>query len=302
MGVHTPSPMSGVTPSNADMVSASIKQAAATTATQIAATQIESKEALADDDEKISTPALAKKAEKLETKGERIKKALKAGVKGAIEAVAKAEEETTKHAEQNLPNPELKKETLQRLRNQIKPNTSVEEILKLVMGAFDDITLSDEALDFLINDTADEGDKFSNLHEAKSELIKKFGREITAGRNIQYQARAASKQGLGSPTNLRQFYRTCTEDVGVDTVRDQDQLFQEIKKNYKSFEDQAKAVGFLLHSLGADLKNPSIAPGKLHQLLKQTRRLQTFLWNNLTFKDLMRLAIKMLTKLEVKLK
>lgn len=168
-------------------------------------------------------------------------------------------------------NPELHARTLQGLHVRISRKDSVEEIIRKLRDTFIDMSLADEALDFLI-ETADADMRYT-LEKAKEELNRLYGREIRAGRNINAQARNFSTQGLGSPTALRDLYRNITGNP-----RDAHTLFQELTSNFP-FEKMKTVIAFMLHSLGADVKSkgPSISRAELQKLMTETRNMQAIL-------------------------
>lgn len=168
-------------------------------------------------------------------------------------------------------NPELKADTLVRLRQAIKPDDSKEEILRKLTEFYGDPSLADEALEYLLETT--EGDLANKIREIKEELNQEKGREIVAGRNIAIQARQAASQGLGTPTNMRDMYRDITGNPREATA-----LFEELAQKY-AFKDLKKVVDFLLHSLGADMKSKgtSIEPAELQRLFSEARTLQAIL-------------------------
>jgi type III secretion protein W len=169
-------------------------------------------------------------------------------------------------------NPELKAQDLLLLRESINPDDTKEQILEKLMKFYGyDVSLADEALEFLLETT--EGELANKVREIKEELTEKRGREIIAGRNIHTQARMASQEGLGTPTSLRDMYRDITGNPREATT-----LFDELSQKY-AFKDLKKVMDFLLHSLGADMKSkgPSIDRGELHRLFSETRTLQAIL-------------------------
>ncbi len=187
-------------------------------------------------------------------------------------------------------NPEFKANVLVLLRQYIKPGDSKEEILKKVLEFYPDVSLADEALEFLLATT--DGELARAVQEARDELNAQNEREITAGRNISTQAREASGKGLGTPTNLRDMYRDITGNP-----RDSTTLFQELSQRY-AFKDLKKVVDFLLHSLGADMKSkgPSIPRAFLQRLLTETRSLQAILGVYRFFRGRMDLIQKLFEK------
>lgn len=168
-------------------------------------------------------------------------------------------------------NPELQAKTLLSLQVRISKYDSVEDIVRKLKETFQDISLADEALDFLL-ETADADMRFT-LEKAKEELNRLYGREIRAGRNMGIQARNFSAQGLGSSTALRDLYREVTSNP-----RDAHTLYQELSSKFP-FEKIKTVIDFMLHSLGADVKakGPSISREDLQRMMGETRNMQAIL-------------------------
>ena len=165
-------------------------------------------------------------------------------------------------------NYEFRARTLMILRSRITPSDTPEEVLEKVLSFYPDASLADEALDFLI-ETADP-ELLPVIRLAKERFNSTRGREITAGRNMGIQAREFAKEGLGSPTSLRDMYRDIT-----GAPREPLKLFEELTDKFP-FAKLKPAIHFLLHSLGSDLKSkgPSIPRAELKQLIDETRSLQ----------------------------
>lgn len=168
-------------------------------------------------------------------------------------------------------NPELKADTLVLLRQSIKGDDSKEEILKKLMDFYPDVSLRDEALEYLL-ETSD-GELARKLGELKQELNQEFGREIVAGRNIHIQAREAATQELGTPTTMRDMYRDITGNP-----RDAATLFDELAAKF-GYKELKKVADFLLHSMGSDMnsKGPSIERAELQRLFSEVRNMQAIL-------------------------
>ncbi|MBS0616207.1 MAG: type III secretion system gatekeeper subunit SctW [Verrucomicrobia bacterium] len=168
-------------------------------------------------------------------------------------------------------NPELQARTLQLLRSRISARDTVEDIMRKVRSTYIDISLADEALDFLL-ETADAATR-EKILLAKEELNRIYEREIRAGRNMSSQAREFSSQGLGSANALRDLYRNITGNP-----RDASTLFQELTTAYP-YDKMKIVLEFLLHSLGADLKSKgtSISRAELQRLMTETRNMQAIL-------------------------
>lgn len=191
------------------------------------------------------------------------------------------------HSEKN---PELKEKVLILLRERIKPGMTSKEIQETIDEFYSDPTLADDVMDFLEDTT--EGELNQQVKQAKEELNESKGREIVAGRNISTQAREAAEKGLGTPTTMRDMYREMTGNP-----RDANTMFGELSQKY-AFQELKKVVGFLLHSLGADLKakGSSIPRGELHNLLTETRTLQAIMGVYRFFQKRMGLMEKMFAK------
>jgi type III secretion protein W len=180
-------------------------------------------------------------------------------------------------------NPELQQRSLLALRQRISKSSSKEDVLKAVLETYPDYALADEALEFLLETSG--GELHAMIQAAKEELNAKHAKEVRAGRNIGAKSREFSKQGLGTPTALRDMYRDIT-----DNPRDPTTLFDELSAKFP-FEKMKTVIEFILHSLGADLKSkgPSIARAELHRLLTETRSLQAILGVYRFFKTRMNL-------------
>jgi len=216
---------------------------------------------------------------------DRVNKGLKAGDKSArllpIERIREFADQFQRR------NPELRATTLSMLREYIKPGDTKEDILRKVREFYPDVSLADEALEFLLATT--EGELARTVQEAREDFNAEFNREIAAGRNINTQARQAAEKGLGTPTSLRDMYRDITGNP-----RESSQLFEELANRY-AFKELKKVVDFLLHSLGADMKSmgPSIPRALLQRLFTETRSLQAILGVYRFFRGRMTLMTKL---------
>ncbi len=182
-----------------------------------------------------------------------------------IEEVKQSEESALKFNKKNF---ELKEKTLLILRDSITEEDSVEDILNKVLNFYPDYTLADDALDFLLDTTT--GKLNAKVGQAKEYLNTNFKREITAGRNINFQAQTFSKEGLGSPSALRDMYREVTGQE-----QDPHALFDELSNKF-NYDSMKIVIRFMLHSLGADLKSkgPSISRAELQKLMEDMQILQ----------------------------
>jgi type III secretion protein W len=255
------------------------------------AEQEESQSAFLNQQEEAVNPFAAKFATKqkpIKSNLSRVQKMKMAGEKGErLLPIEKIKDQAQQFQQRN---PELKASVLTMLRQYIKPGDSKEEILKKVLEFYPDVSLADEALQFLLETT--EGELARAVQEAKDDLNTQSEREIVAGRNITAQAREASEKGLGTPTTLRDMYRDITGNP-----RDSTTLFEELSRKY-AFKDLKKVVDFLLHSLGADMKSkgPSISRAFLQRLLAETRSLQAILGVYRFFRGRMELIEKLFDK------
>ena len=185
----------------------------------------------------------------------------------SVEGVAKSAEEYENR------NPEMEKRALLNLRQTIDIDDSAEEILLKILKSYRDHYLADEALSFLIETTDSNAKIGVNLRKAKDLLNERFGREVRAGRNISVEAREFAKQGLGSPTALRDLYRDVTGNPREAVL-----LFEELNESF-TFDKMKTVIQFMLHSLGKDInsKGPSIDPAELQRLVSEVRTMQAIL-------------------------
>ncbi|MBS4169080.1 HrpJ domain-containing protein [Parachlamydia sp. AcF125] len=258
---------------------------------ELAAERADSNLAFQEAQKEITNPfaaRLSKKEKPLAAQRGRIQKSGKMGEKAEKLLPLQAIKDTAGQFQGR--NPELKAQILVLLREQIKPDDSKEDILRKILEFYPDVSLADEALEFLLETT--DGELYQKIKELKEQFNKDNEREIAAGRNISAQARQAADAGLGTPTTLRDMYRDIT-----GTPRDSTTLFQELSQRYP-FNELKKVVSFLLHSLGSDLKSkgPSIARGQLHRLITETRSLQAILGVYRFFKGRMHLMHSLFSK------
>lgn len=255
---------------------------------EIRAEQLTSKENFLQSQEEVINPFAAKFATKqkdIKTHKSRVQKMKEAkGTDEQILPVAQIKDSAEKFQRRN---PELRSNILVLLRDQIKPGDTKEDILRKLAEFYPDVTLADEALEFLLGTT--EGELSETIKQAKDEFDKLHAREIIAGRNISVLAREIAGKGLGTAESMRDMYREITGNP-----RDSATLFEELSTKY-AFKDLKKVVDFLLHSLGADMKSkgPSIPRGLLHRLFTETRSLQAILGVYRFFRGRMNLMEKM---------
>lgn len=229
------------------------------------AQQAETEDSLKNVFEESANPlsrALKKDEKSLNDNKVRLTKAEMQRLEAKIVGVKDSEESADKF---NRQNPELKKPILLLLLDKVKNAKSKEEILDILKQFYPDPTLADEALKFLLETTL--GDLKSLVEEAKNFHEEMFGREIKAGANIAEEVEKYVSAGLGAPTRLRDMYRDITGNP-----RDPVVLFLEFSDRFP-YKELRKVLGFLFHSLGADLKSqgPSIEPGLLSRLLQEVR-------------------------------
>lgn len=224
------------------------------------------------DDVAFNPILLARRFESLEARRKRTTKEEAAEkTQEADEAVMEVQRIEEIGDEFSRKNPELQTRSLLLLRSRISQKDTREEILQKVLEMYPDLSLADDALDYLMQTST--GDLAKEVRQAREELNAKYGPEIRGGKNIAEQAREFSKQGLGSPTGLRNLYREVTGNP-----RDANTLFNELTSQF-AYDKMKTVIDFLLHSMGGDLKSkgPSIDRGELHQLLTEARKLQGIL-------------------------
>ncbi len=236
------------------------------------AAQVEAKDNMKESVEEAVNPfgyKMQERQKKVKAHSTRIQKLMEGQEKMQPVKLPDQFKDTANQFEQR--NPELKADKLIALRAGINPKDSKEEILKKIKDQFQDISLIDEALDYLL-ETSD-GELYQTLLELKQELNEQNEREILAGRNIGAEAREASEKGLGTPSSLRDQYRDLTGNP-----REANVLFQELSNKY-NFKELQETLKFFFNALGADMKSegPSIERGKLHTLINETRSLQAIL-------------------------
>jgi type III secretion protein W len=207
-----------------------------------------------------------------------------------VAEVEKVEDAATRFQRDNE---ELQSKTLLILRSRISSNDSPDDVLKKVLEAYPDPALADEAFEFLLQ-TADPATGAIILL-ARERLGKRFDAEIKAGRNMGAQAREFSKQGLGSPTSLRDLYRDITANPREPVI-----LFDELSDKF-NYEKLRTVIKFLLHSLGSDLKSkgPSISRPELVRLIDETRSLQGILGIYRFFQSRMKLIQRQFASYDV---
>jgi type III secretion protein W len=180
-------------------------------------------------------------------------------------------------------NDEIHARSLLILLGRLSVRDSADDVMRKLREAFPDFSLADEALEFLLK--ASSADTREAVRSAQQQFRSIYDREIRAGRNIQVQAQTFSKEGLGTPTTLRELYR----DI-VLNPREPLKLFDELTKLF-SYGKMNSAIRFLLHSLGDDMKSkgPTISRGELSRLLDDTRSLQGLLGVYRFFQSRMRM-------------
>ncbi len=168
-------------------------------------------------------------------------------------------------------NPELLKDSLLELASSIKDDDTIDEILRKLQELFPDHTLAFDALDYLLETS--KGDRLIKMQQAKEEFLRRYKRQIIAGKNIYVQANEYSAVGIGSPTELRDIYRDVT-----GKRRSPHDLFTELTRKF-NYDQMKYVILFLLHALGSDLnsKGPSIQKAELVQLVDDTKTLQAIL-------------------------
>ena len=168
-------------------------------------------------------------------------------------------------------NPELSQKTLRILASFISKDDSAEKILEKVFSVYPDPALADDALEYLVQTSS--GQMLDEIKKAKEILNRDYEKQVKIGKNIGAFSREFSKEGLGSPTALRDIYRDVTNNR-----RDPINLFNEFADKY-NFQKMQVIILFMLKSLGADLKSkgPSIDPAELARLIEEVRSLKGIL-------------------------
>ncbi len=204
--------------------------------------------------------------------------------------VEKTEEAATRFQRNNQ---ELQPKTLLILRSRILASDTPDDVIRKVLETYPDPALADEALDFLL-ETSD-SQIADIIRQAKEKFNTRYEREIKSGRNMGAESREFSKEGLGSPTSLRDLYRNITL-----TAREPLKLFEELSDKFP-YEKLKIVIRFLLHSLGADLraKGSSIPRGELKRLIDETRSLQGILGVYRFFKSRMNLINRQFASYEI---
>jgi type III secretion protein W len=252
-------------------------------ARQEEAQQVASQDRFIEDVERGFNPAATERTQARLGRFRTLESRKKAAEKGEqkIQAVeSKTEDDLAQRYHQR--NSELPANRLRQLRNNLRADQSVEEILQEVTEAFEDPTLADEALEFLEKQTT--GLLQENVRGARALLNELKGRQVIAGRNVDETAKAYHKKGLGrDATELRNLYRDVTGNP-----REHNVLFTELSEKYP-FNQLKLVVAFLLKGMAYDLKSkgPSIQQAELMRLMTETRNLQSILWVYLFFKGRM---------------
>lgn len=249
------------------------------------ASQEDSETRLTESIEQAFNPGAVERAQARNNRFQRIEQRRKPQTEEArlIKGVeARSEEDLARNY--NRRNQELPADILRALRQSLRNNLSAEEVLKNVTDVFSDVTLADEALEFLDKSTT--GFLNNSVKKAREILNETKGREIIAGRNVDTVAKSFHKKGIGeNPTELRELYRDVTGNP-----RDHNTLFSELSAKY-DFDQLKLVVAFLLKGLAFDMKSkgPSIQQAELMILMTDVRNLQSILWVYLFFKSRMKL-------------
>jgi type III secretion protein W len=247
------------------------------------AEQVESAQDTFTELEETTNPLVGKfKADEEELKKKAIERPTKAEQKAEVQKVIVREDAEKSALAFEQKNPELKKEVLLLLLKKAVDCKNKDDLLTLINQFYPDPTLADEALDYLLNVAT--GQFKEMVQEAKTAFQDRFGREITAGRNINEEVRQYSAKGLGEPTQLRNLYRDLTASPREATT-----LYRELLERYKT-QNMRTVISYLYHAIGSDLKKgPSIETGLLHNLLTEVRSLQAGLGLQRFFMNRMKL-------------
>lgn len=252
-------------------------QAAQATYAQLMVQQDETMEKLTQVPQNNFNPALLNRTarplrERIPTRGKEEAEATKTEETAEEESVVIGVEKIDELAETyHREHEELDKNELQLLRGKISKKDTPQEILDKVLDSFPDVSIADEALNYLIDTSSP--DLAETVKEAKELLNQKYSREVKAGKNIAVEVKDAATEGLGTHNELRDLYREITGNPRPPAT-----LFEELAEKY-TYSELRGVIKFLLHALGADLKakGPSIAKGELFILFKEVRTLQAIL-------------------------
>ncbi|WP_201456859.1 type III secretion system gatekeeper subunit SctW [Chlamydia sp. 17-3921] len=250
--------------------------AAAADAAEVIASQESSEMSMVKEAPDSTNPAAAtrtkKKEEKFTTlesrrKGEAAKAEKKAG-----SAEEKADQDLADKFSQG--NSEVSAQDLRNVRDNLKEDSSSEDILELLSNKFKDSTIQSVALDYLIQTTPpSQGTLKESLIQARENLLQREGRKVTGGRNILFASQEYAEAMNTSPTGLRSLYTEVTSNV-----HSCEQLLTMLQSRYNQAE-MGTVSSFLLRGMAADLKSdgPSVAPAKLQVMMSETRNLQAVL-------------------------
>ncbi len=253
------------------------KQAAKRESTELEGDQIDAKARFVEDTETWGlNPRTMERRRNFKTLENR-----RTQVKSADKKITEVKKRTEEDLAQsfNKRNPELPPDRLRDLRSAIQSKATPEQILGEVSKSFEDVTLAEEALEYLEQST--EGELGSLVSDARQLLNAQKKREIIAGRNVDHVAKSYHEMGVGkNPTELRELYRDITGNP-----RPHNTLFSELMKLY-NYDKLKLVVAFLLQGMSYDLKSkgPSIQPPELMRLMTEIRNLQSILWVHLYFK------------------
>ncbi len=263
----------GFTPIPKDQVNVTLRamqEVQADEALEQNAEQRSSKEGFVDSlKEAVNPQAAALKQRKVETPpSDKVRKMQQMGGLGLFLPIDELGKAADSFRERHQ---ELSTELLILLCEEIKPDDTPEEILKKVLKYYSDVSLADEALEFLI--TVALTPLKEKLQAVRQAFNEDRGSEIAAGRNIENEVQDAAKSGLGTTNSLRDWYRDVTHNP-----RTANTLFDELYQKY-TYKQLGTVIHFLFHSLGTDLnsKGPSIDRAELSRLCEETRTLQAIL-------------------------
>lgn len=163
---------------------------------------------------------------------------------------------------------ELKRESLIRLREQIRPDMSKDDIIEKVKDFTEqeDPFLVAETLEFLQETT--DGALANEARKAREEYEQENKREVAAAKNTRD---VVYEKGIGEFKDIRALYYDLIRNPRPNTG----ELFVELSKVYK-IDEQEIVLDCLFQSAGADLraKGPSIEPALLSTIQNTIRSLQ----------------------------
>lgn len=245
-----------------------------------------------------STAKVEKRSKGLEKRVAETKK-LATTPKG-ISAVEKAEKQRDSATQYQQKNPELKSDKLLKILKKVaqlkeSKRANPKSIMEAIKAEFDEPSLIDEAMNFLLDNTDPKEDVELNktIADTQDTYQKEHSREIKASKNI---AEVANKYATKETDakDLRSLYQDITGNP-----RETKDLFKELSEKYPDMKSLNRVLKFLFKALGEDLNSggPSIEAGKLKNLMEESKTLQAINGIHRCFQEMMPHIQKMFVKL-----